>query len=339
MNKDLIERNETNKDSRGGTELLQDRLYTGSVPRELLEKFQITFSRVRDLDPNRFRIFYAHDLIKDPEADKALLNDGWKRFHKLVFVSNWQMQKYIDHYQLPWSMCEVIENSIVPIDLEENTWGPMLKCHGDIRICYTSTPHRGLHILYAAFDALSKKHDNVVLDVFSSFKLYGWEQRDEQYRELFNLLDAHPKVNNHGTKSNEEIRNYLASYNGIFAYPSIWPETSCLCLIEAMSAGFMCVHSNFGALADTSAGFTYMYQYEEDENKHATKLYNILDAAIPFINDNEVLAKKRFAKMYADTRFNSSLADQKWTHLLARIVAENPDKALPESKRMFTYVG
>lgn len=327
MNKDLIERNETNQNSKGGTELLQDRLYDGSVPRELLEQFQIVFSRVRDLDESKFRIYYAHDLAGDPEATKALGNDGWRKFHKLVFVSNWQMQAYINYYQIPWSACEVIENSILPIEDVEFEKDPEDKT---IRLVYTPTPHRGLHILYAAFDALSKKHDNIELDVYSSFKLYGWEERDAQYKELFDRLDAHPKINNIGTVENEQIRELLKMYD-IFAYPSIWPETSCLCLIEAMSAGVTCIHSNFGGLPDTASGFTYMYQMEEDDNRHATKLYHLLDNAIPFLNSEEITVKRRMAKMYADNRFNWNIQATRWSALLQNIVDQNPSKALSKT--------
>ncbi len=322
-NFDLIERNETNSNSKGGTELLQDRLYDGSVPRELLEQFQIVFSRVRELDESKFRIFYAHDLPGDPESE-FLRDGGWKKFHKLVFVSNWQMQAYIGNYGIPYSHCEVIENSIVPLQQ------PHRAMHtGDISIVYTPTPHRGLHILYAAFEALAKKHDNIVLDVFSSFKLYGWEKRDEQYKELFDKLDEHPKVRNFGTRPNEEIREHLEFTGDIFAYPSIWPETSCLCLIEAMSAGLMCIHPNYAGLPDTASGFTYMYQMDEDENRHATKLYHILDGAIEHLNSEDVLAKRKFMKMYADDRFNWANKSVLWTNLLSSMVAQNPDKKLP----------
>lgn len=332
-NFDLMERNETNVNSRGGTELLQERLYDGRVPRELLEQFQIVLSRVRTLNDNKFRILWCHDLPGDPESE-FLKNGGWKKFHKLVFVSNWQMQAYIGRYNIPPSHCEVIENSIVPLDRHPDADTDIE--YRDVRICYTSTPHRGLNILYAAFDALTKKHTNITLDVFSSFNIYGWGERDEQYRELFNLLDKHPNVVNHGTQPNEEIREYLETTGDIFAYPSIWPETSCLCLIEAMSAGLMCVHPNYAALPDTSGGLTHMYQMEEDENRHATKLYHILDQAIPLVRSPDVMAKRRFAKMYADYRFNWNNKAQHWTALLSSIVAQNPSKEL-QSGKVFTY--
>lgn len=332
MNTDLIERNESNQNSKGGTELIQDRLYDGTVPRELLEQFQIIFSRVRNLDENKFRIFYAHDLPGDPESDH-LRDGGWRKFHKIVFVSNWQMQGYIAHYGIPWSHCEVIENSIIPLARHpdaDSDFG-----NNEIRICYTPTPHRGLHILYAAFEALAKKHDNIILDVFSSFKLYGWEQRDEPYRELFDKLDQHPRINNRGTVDNSEIREYLEVYGDIFAYPSIWPETSCLSLIEAMSAGLMCIHSNYAALPDTAAGFTHMYQFEEDENRHATKLYHILDAAVSHVKSEDTMTHRRLASLYANMRFNWSNKAQHWTALLQSIVDSNPDKKI--AGKIFTY--
>lgn len=332
-NFDLIERNETNKNSKGGTELLQERLYDGSVPRELLEQFQIVFSRVRDLDESKFRIFYAHDLPGDPESE-FLKNEGWKKFHRCVFVSNWQMQAYIQHYGIPWSHCEVIENSIYPILEGEHKNIPP---SGEIRLCYTSTPHRGLNILYAAFDALCQKHSNITLDVFSSFKLYGWEERDKQYEELFDMLKAHPKVNYQGTASNEEVRKYLEEDGHIFAYPSKWPETSCLCLIEAMSAGLMCVHSNYGALPETAGGNTYMYQYTEDENAHATRLYHTLDYAIDSYSDHSTASMIKLAKMSSEYRHNWHIRSRQWASVLASIVQQNPDKTL--SKQQFIYNG
>lgn len=322
-NKDLIERNETNNNSKGGTELLQERLYDGRVPRELLEQFQIVFSRVRDLDETKFRIFYAHDLPGDPESE-FLHNEGWRKFHKIVFVSNWQMQAYMTHYNIPWSHCEVIENSIIPI-----VGGEHKPVKDAIRICYTSTPHRGLNILFAAFEALAKERDDIVLDVFSSFELYGWKERDEQYKDLFEALEAHPQVQYYGTKSNEEIRAYLQNTGHIFAYPSKWPETSCLCLIEAMSAGLMCVHSNFGALADTSAGQTHMYQHNENENEHATKFYHLLNGCVEHYEDEATAHMIKLAKTNADYRFNWYAKSHQWTGLLTEIAARNPDKKLP----------
>lgn len=329
-NFDLIQRNETNNKSKGGTELLQDRLYDGSVPRELLQQFQIIVSRVRDLDESRYRIYWAHDLAGDPEAEAALAEGRWNRFHLLVFVSNWQMQNYISRYNLHWSKCIVINNSIVPITMNTN------KPRDKIKIVYTPTPHRGLNILYSVFEALCREHDDIELDVFSSFKLYGWEERDEKYAELFELLEAHPKINYRGTQSNQEIRNALADSH-IFAYPSVWPETSCLCLIEAMCAGLLCVHPNYGALYETALNQTYMYQWDEDINRHANVFYAVLDQAIRTVRDDNEYTRLKLQSqsIIANDTYSWKNKSHDWTSLLRMIIAQNPDKNLP--KQMFSY--
>ena len=53
----VIERNETNKNSRGGTELMAERLEQ-YVDKELLSKFQIIPSRVREINPDKIPILW-----------------------------------------------------------------------------------------------------------------------------------------------------------------------------------------------------------------------------------------------------------------------------------------
>ena len=86
-----FEKNELNRVAKGGTELLMERLYS-VFPLELLNKFQIIPSRVRELQEDKIRILYCHDLSEDPESGRALFDNGHTKFHKIVFVSNWQMQ-------------------------------------------------------------------------------------------------------------------------------------------------------------------------------------------------------------------------------------------------------
>jgi len=314
-NHDLVETNELNKNSKGGTELLQHRLYDGTVPRELLEKFQIVFSRVRDLDPDRKHIFYAHDLPEDPES--ARLSDPLfrKKFDKLVFVSNWQMEQYNIVRGVKYSESTVIKNSIDPIDIGDKLLTP--KKDDKIRIIYHPTPHRGLDILVAVFVELAKNNPDIELDVYSSFKLYGWDNRDAQHRETFDICKAHPQINYHGTVPNEELRKALINAD-IFAYPSIWKETSCLCLIEAMSAGLLCVHPNYAALPETAMGLTWMYQWQEDINLHANAFYQVLSQAIKVVRNqrDELVNDLRLQKMQSDRAHNWKAKAAEWTALL-----------------------
>ena len=205
--------------ARGGTELLMGRLIE-AVPADLMSNFQIVPTRITEpLQEDKVRIAYIHDLCEDPQLD-YLANGGWRKFHLLVFVSNWQMQSFINKFNIPWSRCVVIENSIVPIDKVAEV------PKGKIKLIYTPTPHRGLNILLTAFQELLKTHDNLVLDVYSSFNLYGWDERDKEYEPLFEFCRNHPSINYHGCRPNREIREALLNSH-IFAYPSIWTETSC----------------------------------------------------------------------------------------------------------------
>ena len=48
----------------------------------------------------------------------------------------------------------------------------------------------------------------------------------------------------------------------MFAYPSIWEETSCISLLESMAAGLYCIVTNYGALYETGAEFPVYVNYE-----------------------------------------------------------------------------
>ena len=313
-NFDLMERNEVNKDSKGGTELLQERLYGGDIPRELLEKVQIVFSRARDLDPDKKKIYYCHDLPEDPESSRLSDPMYRKKFDKFVFVSNWQMERYNEVRGVEYNKSTVIKNSIVPIDTTKRTKSDK------IRLIYHTTPHRGLQLLVPAFVELCKRHDDITLDVYSSFKIYGWEQRDAQYQELFDICRNHPNIKYHGTVSNDEIREALLSAD-IFAYPSIWKETSCLSLIEAMSAGLLCIHPNLAALSETSMGLTWMYQWNEDANAHAGGFMQVLHQGIEVMrNQREAIeADLKLQKIQVDRVHGWNNKANEWKALLESI--------------------
>ena len=230
-NSDLIEYNELNKESNGGTEITTKGMFS-RLDREELEGIQIITSRVRELDFNRIRILHLHDLPGDPESN--LLRDPVNRdkFHKLVFSSNWQYQQFRDYLGVPYSShSTVIDTGIEPIELIE-------KPKDKIRLIYTSTPHRGLAILVPVFIELAKIFPDIELDVFSSFGIYGpnWEARNAPFEQLFEACRQHPQINYHGWVDQETVRKAYQKAH-IFAYPCIWPETSCRSLIEAMSAG------------------------------------------------------------------------------------------------------
>lgn len=316
----------------GGTELIGYGLVDKVNP-EVLKDTQIVMSRIRgELENDKVRIFVAHDLPGDPESD-FLKDGGWKKFHKLVFVSNWQLQAYISYYKIPWGVCEVMKNAIQRFPDHE-------KPTDKIRLIYFSTPHRGLNILLAVFAKLVEKYDDIELDIYSSFSLYGWDDRDKDYEALFDQARNTPGVNYHGAVSNDEIREALKRSH-ILAYPCTWLETSCLVLMESMAAGLMCVHPNLGALPETSANWTLMYQFHEDLNEHANIFMNALEGAIGAMRERVPAVMSRLSSQaaYANIFYNWDIRGAEWESFLETLhKTVGPDRGIPEvDVPMFHY--
>ena len=308
LNGELL-RNETNTLAMGGTELIATEMHK-RIPQKVLEGYQIIHSRPRQLRDDLKKILILHDLAGDPEV-QHLKNGGWNKYDKLVFVSNWQLQQYNLFLGVPYNKSIVIQNAINPVPVNVNE-----KPKDKVKIIYHTTPHRGLNILYSVFKILAKEFDFIELDVYSSFKIYGWEVRDEQYKEVFDKCREHPQINYHGSVSNEEVKKALAQAH-IFAYPSIWQETSCISLMEAMSAGCLCVHPNYAALPETAANWTQMYQWNEDINEHAGMFHANLRNAI-------LVAQRGWdgsyaQKTYADIFYSWDNRQNQWISLLKEL--------------------
>jgi glycosyltransferase involved in cell wall biosynthesis len=193
-----------------------------------------------------------------------------------------------------------------------------------------------LALLVPVFEELCKKHPNIYLDVFSSFKIYGWPDADKQYEHLFERCKNHPNIVYHGFATNDKVRECLQNAH-IFAYPSIWQECNSRALIEAMSAGALCLHPNLAGLSDTSGNLTSMYQFEEDHNKHANLFYHLLDQAIQIVNQENTQNYLRFVKNYADYRFNINRIAEQWQSMLQVLLTQYPEGSRGFPKQMFRY--
>lgn len=284
-----------------------------TLPPELLSEYQIIHSRVRDLDPTKKKIYVLHDLPGDPEV-QHLKNGGWQKFDKLVFVSHWQQQMYHSYLGIPYSAGIVLQNAIYPIKAHT-------KPKDKIRLIYFSTPHRGLELLLPVYNKLYQEYGDLLeLKIFSSFDLYGWDQRDTTYQELFDYAKTHPGIVYKKSVPNEVIRQELKLAH-ILAYPSIWQETSCLVLIESMSAGLSCVHSSLGALPETAMGMTYMYGYTEERNDHANRFFMALKEAIEDVKMGFELAPDVLA--FVQNTYSWENRQHQWISLLTELLTSS----------------
>lgn len=325
-----FDENEISEKSNGGTEITK-RSIASKIPKEIADQFQIIPSRVRNIEEDKIRIYWLHDLPEDPEINHLKDYSSQNKFHKFVFSSNWQCHDFFNKIKMSQDeKVQVIETAVDPIIVEP-------KSTDRINLIYFSTPQRGLELLVPVFEELSKKHDNVHLDVFSSFKIYGWDSMDQQYESVYERIRQHPRMTYHGFVEQDVIRDHLKKAH-ILAYPSVWKETSCRVLIESMSAGLMCVHSNLAALADTAGGLTTMYQFQDNVNHHSNMFYQYLEHAVRVVNTENIQNYLKFVKVYADSRFNLNKVSSQWETLMRDLLEKYPtveSRSIPQ--KMFTY--
>jgi len=300
--------------SKGGTE----QMYEGLVKRldpDLLKQFNIICSRVRAVDTSKRNILWLHDTWDDPESQHLKEKSSLDRFESLVFVSHYQQSTFNMGLGVPYSKGVVLQNAIVPIEAHE-------KPKGKLNLIYHTTPHRGLELLVPVAEFLATKGYEFTLDVYSSFKIYGWEQRDEPYKQLFERCMKHPNINYHGYQPNEVVREALKKAH-IYAYPNVWPETSAISVIEAMSAGCAVVCPNFAALPETCANFGVMYGWHESANEHANRFAGVLSMVINDYWEQSVQNKLKFQKMYFDTNYNWDVRANQWSGFLQSLLQKH----------------
>jgi glycosyltransferase involved in cell wall biosynthesis len=262
----------------GGTELMALNMekYILPIAPQLAEWNWIIAPGKINLREDGKNIAWVH--LGDFEGDLSWLQD--QRVAHIIFVSYYQYQRFMERYpNIDNSKCHVIRNAIDPIPVSEYTLGSKIK------LVFHCEPYRGLEIL---IDALSLiKDPDIELHVIGDLdtKTIDWKIDIQNKIKESILLDD--RIIYHGRLSNDNVRKQLQNCH-IFAYPSTWRETSCISLIEAMSAGLYCITNSFTVLPETGIGLTKIYPFDNDlKNQALTLSKKILEAV-------DSIKKKRF---------------------------------------------
>ena len=292
----------------GGTELQQNWLLA-NLPKELADKVQI-ICRPEELDPKRLHVLWVQDM----PLDVSFLADpkNQELFDRVVFVSAWQQMVFNINMGFPFAKGSVIKNAIYPID-------DINKETDVIRLIYHPTPHRGLELLVPVFERIAKDYDNVHLDVFSNFEIYARGHLNPQYEHLYERCRNHPNITYHGSQPNDVVRQHLAKAH-IFAYPSIWRETSCMSAMEAMSAKCLTVAPDYGALSETLANFNVRYDWTEDKVEHQKRFEHKLRCAIENVFSASTQKLLENQKQYADKFYDRNTRIDQWINFLTDLV-------------------
>jgi len=209
------------------------------------------------IEKDRINILWMQHFVNQKEAKNLGSKNFTDKLDHIVFNSNWNLEKFIYQFKVPTSKSVVIKNAVEKIDFQEKT-------RNKINLIYHTTPWRGLTHLLKVFKSLNL--ENVELNICSSTIIYG-EKFDKvlgkTYENIFNECKKTKNVNYLGFVENKKIIELLKKMH-IFAYPSIWPETSCISAIEAMAAGCEIVGTNLGALYETCAPFGTLVSFDSN---------------------------------------------------------------------------
>tara|TARA_B100001245_G_C22879411_1_gene422833 strand:+ start:556 stop:1503 length:948 start_codon:yes stop_codon:yes gene_type:complete len=242
----------------GGSEN-QFRFLMKYVPDEYFKDINLILnnSSFENIEKDKINILWIQHFVGIPEIKNIQSKDYLNKIDYFVFNSNWNYEKFRYKFNIPEDKSIVIRNAVEEIIQAE-------KNKKKIKLIYHSTPWRGLSVLLNVFEKL--KSDSVELDVCSSTIIYGkefYDKSDYKYQKLYEKCKQSEKINYLGYLSNQKLIEHIKTCH-IFAFPSIWIETSCISAIEAMAAGCSVVTSNLGALYETCTPFANFVHFDQN---------------------------------------------------------------------------
>tara|TARA_R100001015_G_C4632038_1_gene195095 strand:+ start:1662 stop:2591 length:930 start_codon:yes stop_codon:yes gene_type:complete len=300
----------------GGTEI-QHRFLEHYVEEDLLNKFQICTSIPNKIpiDNNKINILWQKNSYDQPNIapwfkDKS----NHDNYDWYIFNSHWNYEKFRMMFEVPTHKCHVIKNGV-------NNFPNRIRFHkGDrVRMLFQVTPWRGLNVLLGAMQQLQDV--NVEVDVFSSCRIYGEEfgkLHEEKYEALYEQARKLPNVNYIGYKEHSFIQKMMYRYH-MFAYPSIWEETSCNSALEAMAGGLYCIVTNYGALYETCSEFPVYVTYDQNYRALSTAFAHAIRGAVATIHEPQVYEHLQMQQEFTKKFYSWEKKALEWTTFLRGI--------------------
>jgi len=298
---------------KGGTEILKEQLIK-QLPEGSVDGINLVGSICHPslIKEDKVNIIWQHLSYDQPNVQMMRDRKFVDSVDLFVYVSHWQYNKFREHFQIPEYKSIVIKNATYAFENKPKNIG------GRIKLIYTSTPWRGLAILIKAVEILNQTRDDFTLDIYSSTKIYGtaFEKAEEgKFDALFDLCKKTKNVNLHGYATNDEIRKAL-TYSHIYAYPSIFEETSCLAAIEAMSAGCKVVTTNYGALPETCGEFASFVEFDSSAQNLIQRYADSLNTTIDNYGKNLYKEELEMQKQYYNNYYSWNTRIKEWENFL-----------------------
>jgi glycosyltransferase involved in cell wall biosynthesis len=221
----------------------------------------------------------------------------------IVFVSEYQYNMFKKEYYLDPNKCIVIQNFIKPVKVKKKTLDK-------IDIVYHSEIYRGLDLLIKAID--NSKYKNIInLNVYADLSPKKHDWQNESIKLIKDMSKSRDYIKLNKYISHKDVLKEIGKMN-MFVLPGTVDETSCLSLIEAMSAGCYCITSDKYALKETGLGFSKTYEFTENELEHINLITEQINLGV-----EEILKGFNYTnqKKFVDKFYGKNRAMSNWENL------------------------
>jgi glycosyltransferase involved in cell wall biosynthesis len=306
----------------GGTEIQFDYLRK-YAQKNLLDLVQITTSipEKEPLHPLRPNILWIKNSYDQPNvAPWFKISSNHEKYDWYVFNSHWTYEKFRYFFDIPDTKSVVLKNGI---DYSELVTKEHFKYKAPLKLIYFSTPWRGLDVLLQAMEKLKDEKD-IILDVYSSTKLYGeafYRENDKHYTSLYEKAEKLPNVNLKGYCDHRELVGRLKDYH-INVHPSTWEETFCISAMESLAAGCMLITTNLGALPETCAEFPIYMPYSKDKNHLAFQTAESIKQTKTILEATDLTTALTFQQEYYKKFYDWKILGHFWTRFLKGAINE-----------------
>ena len=321
--KKVRERQSIHMNPKGGTEILKEQLIA-QLPEQSIDGINLIGSICHPslVKEDKINILWQHLNYDQPNVKLMQDRKFVDSIDYFIYVSHWQYNRFREVYKIPEYKSFVIKNAthaFEPVKKES-----LMITSDKIKLLYTSTPWRGLIILLKAIEILNKTRDDFEVDIYSSTKIYGSkfdENERDKFTDLFDKCKNTKNVNYHGYTFNGEIRRAVEKAH-IYAYPSIFEETSCLAVIEAMAAGCHVVTTNYGALPETCGEFATMIEFDSSGQNLIERYAETLNSVIDNYKNNLYKDDLEMQIKYYNKNYSWETRIQEWKNFLNYVRTE-----------------
>jgi len=265
---------------------------------------------------------HAHDqpAIKGLESSRE--RKAWAGF---AFVSQWQLEKFVDEFWVPAERSRVLRNAASPGFIELSPPAPWYWRGDPPVLVYTSQPYRGLDVLLDAFPAIKSAIPQVRLKVFSGFATtYNTPLAEDPNQALYRRCRDTEGVEYADAIAQPELARELANAAAL-AYPSTFHETSCIAVLEAMAAGLTVCTTKLGALPETTAEFARLIDASRDRAKLTRDFAESMITALTDCREHPAAALAQREAQIAFVRENYAWPKRalEWEKWLSELVARD----------------